>query len=80
MEIPAPLATQTTTLRIGRGSLSALRLQNLPPRDVCPECGGEAKTLYTFSGRGEVVLIHNHLRSARWFRQQRSIHRCTRET
>ena len=25
-----------------------------PPRDVCPECGGEAKELYTFSGRGEV--------------------------
>jgi uncharacterized OB-fold protein len=25
-----------------------------PPRDVCPECGLEAKTLYTFSGRGEV--------------------------
>jgi uncharacterized OB-fold protein len=25
-----------------------------PPRDVCPECGGEAKTLYQFSGRGEV--------------------------
>jgi uncharacterized OB-fold protein len=25
-----------------------------PPRDVCPECGGEAKTPYTFSGRGEV--------------------------
>jgi uncharacterized OB-fold protein len=25
-----------------------------PPRDVCPECGGEAKTLYNFSGRGEV--------------------------
>ncbi len=25
-----------------------------PPRDVCPECGGEAKTSYTFSGRGEV--------------------------
>ena len=25
-----------------------------PPRDVCPECGGEAKTLYTFSGHGEV--------------------------
>ena len=25
-----------------------------PPRDVCPECGGEAKTLYTFSGRGAV--------------------------
>ena len=25
-----------------------------PPRDICPECGLEAKTLYTFSGRGEV--------------------------
>lgn len=25
-----------------------------PPRDICPECGGEAKTLYTFSGKGEV--------------------------
>jgi hypothetical protein len=25
-----------------------------PPRDVCPDCGGEAKTLYTFSGKGEV--------------------------
>jgi uncharacterized OB-fold protein len=25
-----------------------------PPRDVCPECGGEAKTQYTFSGKGEV--------------------------
>lgn len=25
-----------------------------PPRDVCPNCAGEAKTPYTFSGRGEV--------------------------
>jgi uncharacterized OB-fold protein len=25
-----------------------------PPRDVCPECGQEARTLYAFSGRGEV--------------------------
>ena len=25
-----------------------------PPRDVCPECNGEAKTPYAFSGRGEV--------------------------
>ena len=25
-----------------------------PPRDVCPECGQEAKTLYAFSGRGQV--------------------------
>jgi len=25
-----------------------------PPRDVCPDCGGEAKTAFAFSGRGEV--------------------------
>jgi len=25
-----------------------------PPRDVCPECGKDAKTQYNFSGRGEV--------------------------
>ncbi len=25
-----------------------------PPRDVCPACGGEAKSAYAFSGRGEV--------------------------
>jgi hypothetical protein len=25
-----------------------------PPRDVCPECGKDAKNLYQFSGRGEV--------------------------
>lgn len=25
-----------------------------PPRDVCPECGGEAKEPYLFSGKGTV--------------------------
>jgi uncharacterized protein len=25
-----------------------------PPRDVCPECTAEAKTLFQFSGKGEV--------------------------
>lgn len=25
-----------------------------PPRDICPECGQEAKTLFQFSGKGEV--------------------------
>ncbi len=25
-----------------------------PPRDVCPECGGEAKEPYTFTGKGSV--------------------------
>jgi uncharacterized OB-fold protein len=25
-----------------------------PPRDVCPDCGAEARTEFQFSGRGEV--------------------------
>jgi len=25
-----------------------------PPRDICPDCGKEAKTLFQFSGRGEI--------------------------
>ncbi|PIZ25702.1 MAG: transcriptional regulator [Chloroflexi bacterium CG_4_10_14_0_8_um_filter_57_5] len=25
-----------------------------PPRDICPSCGQEAKTLYAFSGKGEI--------------------------
>ena len=25
-----------------------------PPRDICPECGEDAKTTYQFSGRGEI--------------------------
>ncbi|TFH35153.1 MAG: Zn-ribbon domain-containing OB-fold protein [Anaerolineales bacterium] len=25
-----------------------------PPRDLCPDCGEEAKSLFKFSGRGEV--------------------------
>ena len=28
-----------------------------PPRDVCPACGGEAKTPFTFSGLGEVYSL-----------------------
>jgi hypothetical protein len=25
-----------------------------PPRDVCPDCGREAKDIYQFSGKGEI--------------------------
>lgn len=25
-----------------------------PPRDVCPNCSGEAKTPYTFTGKGQI--------------------------
>lgn len=34
-----------------------------PPRDVCPSCGGEAKTAFAFSGLGE-VYSHTTIYSA----------------
>ncbi len=34
-----------------------------PPRDICPECGGEAKTPFVFSGQGEVYSF-THMASA----------------
>jgi len=30
------------------------KVKIFPPRDVCPECSGEAKEPYAFSGQGEV--------------------------
>ncbi len=29
-------------------------LKIFPPRDICPDCGNEARTIFQFSGRGEV--------------------------
>ncbi|HUF37589.1 MAG TPA: Zn-ribbon domain-containing OB-fold protein [Anaerolineales bacterium] len=28
-----------------------------PPRDICPDCGKEARDLYSFSGKGEVYSV-----------------------
>jgi hypothetical protein len=28
-----------------------------PPRDICPDCGKEARDLYSFSGKGEVYSL-----------------------
>ena len=28
-----------------------------PPRDVCPHCGSDARTSFTFSGRGKVYSL-----------------------
>jgi len=41
-----------------------------PPRDVCPECGGEAKTSYTFSGKGEVYSFTRMGNAPAGFEQQ----------
>jgi hypothetical protein len=27
---------------------------SFPPREICPKCGGEVKTAFAFSGKGEV--------------------------
>ncbi len=41
-----------------------------PPRDVCPSCGGEARELYTFSGRGEVYSFTTIYEAPSGFEQQ----------
>jgi uncharacterized OB-fold protein len=41
-----------------------------PPRDVCPECGGEAKTAYTFSGKGEVYSFTRMSNAPAGFEEQ----------
>jgi uncharacterized protein len=41
-----------------------------PPRDVCPECGGEAKTAYTFSGKGEIYSFTRMMNAPAGFEEQ----------
>ena len=41
-----------------------------PPRDVCPECGGEAKTPFTFSGQGEVYSFTSYSNAPTGFEEQ----------
>ncbi len=46
-----------------------------PPRDVCPECGGEAKEPYTFTGQGTVLLLHDYARRSGGLRKHSSLYR-----
>ena len=41
-----------------------------PPRDVCPECGGEAKTAFAFSGKGEVYSFTKMINAPAGFEVQ----------
>ena len=41
-----------------------------PPRDICPECGGEAKTPYVFSGQGEVYSFTHMVNAPAGFEEQ----------
>ena len=53
MEVPRHWRLKATVRPCGR-NLSHCQVKIFPPRDVCPECGGEAKTTYAFSGKGEI--------------------------
>ena len=41
-----------------------------PPRDVCPECGGGAKTAYAFSGKGEIYSFTRMSSAPAGFQEQ----------
>ena len=41
-----------------------------PPRDVCPECSGEARIPYVFSGRGEVYSFTRMVNAPSGFEEQ----------
>ncbi len=40
-----------------------------PPRDVCPHCGNDARTTFTFSGKGEVYSFTNVTEAPAGFEQ-----------
>ena len=40
-----------------------------PPRDVCPHCGNDARTSFTFSGKGEVYSFTNVTEAPTGFEQ-----------
>jgi hypothetical protein len=41
-----------------------------PPRDLCPDCGEEARELYQFSGRGEVYSFTTVYQAPSGFEQE----------
>lgn len=54
MEIPRHWRLQKQRLGLVGEVCPHCQAKIFPARDVCPECGGEAKTAFRFSGRGEV--------------------------
>ncbi len=41
-----------------------------PPRDLCPDCGENAKTIYQFSGRGQVYSHSTVQEAPQGFKEQ----------
>ena len=54
MEVPRHWRLQKQRLGLVGEVCPHCQAKIFPARDVCPECGGEAKTAFRFSGRGEV--------------------------
>jgi len=54
MEIPRHWRLQKQRLGLVGEVCPHCQAKIFPARDVCPECGGEAKTAFRFSGKGEV--------------------------
>jgi len=54
MEIPRHWRLQKQRYALVGEECPHCNAKIFPPRDVCPECGGEAKEPYRFSGRGSV--------------------------
>lgn len=54
MEIPRHWRLKNQRYRLVGEICPHCNARLFPPRDICPECGQEARTLHTFSGRGEV--------------------------
>lgn len=54
MEIPRHWRLQKQRLALVGEVCPHCQAKIFPARDVCPECGGEAKTAFKFSGKGEV--------------------------
>ena len=54
MEVPRHWRLQKQRLGLVGEVCPHCQAKIFPARDVCPECGGEAKTAFKFSGKGEV--------------------------
>ncbi|HOJ02343.1 MAG TPA: Zn-ribbon domain-containing OB-fold protein [Anaerolineaceae bacterium] len=54
MEVPRNWRLQKQRLALVGEICPHCQAKIFPARDVCPQCGGEAKTAFKFSGKGEV--------------------------
>ena len=54
MSLPSNWRTRKERLNLTGEICPHCGAKLFPPRDVCPECSGPAKTPYQFSGRGEI--------------------------